>query len=70
MEEQQAQLVAHVQEMQRHHPRIEVVVERGGEEQVLPAEQWLELAAGQWLHQRLGGTEDIAGAFRCARRVL
>ena len=58
-----------VQTMLASWPRIEVLCVRGGEEQVLPAEQWMELAAGQVLHLELGGTEDFVGEFRCARRV-
>lgn len=58
-----------VQTMLASWPRIEVLCVRGGEEQVLPAEQWMELAAGQVLHRELGGTEDFVGEFRCARRV-
>lgn len=61
--------VISVQVMQASWPRIEVVCLRGGEEQVLPAESWLELAAGQVLHWALGGAEDFAGEFRCARRA-
>lgn len=69
MQPRRAQLVAHVQEMQRTHPRVEVVCVRGGEEQVLPAAAWIELAAGQWLHEALGGAADFLGEFRCARRA-
>jgi hypothetical protein len=58
-----------VQTMLATWPRIEVVCVRGGEEQALPAEQWIELAAGQLLHQALGGVEDFVGEFRYARRV-
>lgn len=61
--------IGSVQTMQATWPRIEVVCLRGGEEQVLPAEQWVELAAGQVLHWALGGAEDIAGEFRYARRA-
>lgn len=58
-----------VQTMLVTWPRVEVVCVRGDEEQVLPAEMWIELAAGQCLHLALGGTEDFIGEFRYARRV-
>ncbi len=63
------QLIPAVQEMLAVWPHgVDVLVDVAGHEVAIDAEAWLPAAAGQWLHERLGGVEQFVGIFRYARR--
>ena len=62
-------LVENVRAMLLSWPHIDVVIEGpDGVEETLSAEAWLKRAAGQWLHEALGGEAAHLGTFKRAMR--
>jgi hypothetical protein len=64
------QLIPAVQAMLETYPEIDVYVQVGAGEVAMDAPDWIRAAAGQWLHERLGGAGVHVGAFvRAVRRL-
>lgn len=64
------QLVPAVQAMLESYPAIDVYVDVLGREVAMDAHVWIRAAAGQWLHEQLGGEGVFLGRFVRAQRRL